>query len=160
MKGGAHPSPFAALSFPNSKKVPIFCWVEFSSRRMAQPSLELTRYGDFLHHSRAALTTRPRRLSATLHIFIYYPYELRQGILEFSDYDIKSCQINYMIKMYLIFEVLRLIGTVYGTARVEQIVIKYSIYGHLLPVKEKHLRESVSSDWTIIAKASCLLSSE
>ena len=30
---------------------------------MAQPSLELTRYGDFLHHSRAALTTRPRRLS-------------------------------------------------------------------------------------------------
>ena len=23
MKGGAHPSPFAALSFPNSKKVPI-----------------------------------------------------------------------------------------------------------------------------------------
>ena len=65
MKGGAHPSPFAALSFPNSKKVPIFCWVdrEFSSRRMAQPSLELTRYGDFLHHSRAALTTQPRRLS-------------------------------------------------------------------------------------------------
>ena len=28
MKGGAHPSPFAALSFPNSKKVPIFCWVD------------------------------------------------------------------------------------------------------------------------------------
>ena len=31
---------------------------------MAQPSLELTRYSDFLHNSRAALTTRPRRLSA------------------------------------------------------------------------------------------------
>ena len=28
MKGGAHPSPFAALSFPNSKKVPIYCWVD------------------------------------------------------------------------------------------------------------------------------------
>ena len=28
MKGGAHPSPFAALAFPNSKKVPIFCWVD------------------------------------------------------------------------------------------------------------------------------------
>ena len=27
MKGGAHPSPFAALSFPNSIKVPIYCWV-------------------------------------------------------------------------------------------------------------------------------------
>ena len=30
---------------------------------MPQPSLELTRYGAFLHHSRAALTTRPRHLS-------------------------------------------------------------------------------------------------
>ena len=27
MQGKAHPSPFAALSFPNSKKVPIYCWV-------------------------------------------------------------------------------------------------------------------------------------
>ena len=66
MKGGAHPSPFAALSFPNSKKGTHFLlgWQrEFSSLRMAQRSLELTRYGDFLHHSRAALTTRPRRLS-------------------------------------------------------------------------------------------------
>ena len=31
MKGGAHPSPFAALSFPNSKKVPIYCWVDRES---------------------------------------------------------------------------------------------------------------------------------
>ena len=67
MKGGAHPSPFAALSFPDSKKVryPFSARLrerEFSSRRTAQPSLELTRYGDFLHHSRAALTTQPRRL--------------------------------------------------------------------------------------------------
>ena len=67
MKGGAHSSPFAALSFPNSKNVPIFCWVDrqFSSRRMAKPSLELTRYGDFLRHNRAALTTPPRRLIIT-----------------------------------------------------------------------------------------------
>ena len=28
MKGGAHPTPFAALSFLNSKKVPIYCWVD------------------------------------------------------------------------------------------------------------------------------------
>ena len=62
--------------------------------------------------------------------------------------------------MYLIFEVLRWIGTVFGTASIVQIIIKYSLYGHLLPVKEKHLRESVSSDWIIIAKASCLLNSE
>ena len=26
VKGGAHPSPFAALSFPGSKNVPIYCW--------------------------------------------------------------------------------------------------------------------------------------
>ena len=36
---------------------------QFSSRRMTKPSLELTLYGDFLHHYRAALTTRPRRFS-------------------------------------------------------------------------------------------------
>ena len=64
MKGGAHLSPFAALSFPNLKKYQFSARLtEFPCRRMAQPSLELTRYGDFLHHSRAALTTRPRRLS-------------------------------------------------------------------------------------------------
>ena len=31
MKGGAHPSPFAALSFPNSKKVTIYCRVDRES---------------------------------------------------------------------------------------------------------------------------------
>ena len=31
MKGGAYPSPFAALAFPNSKKVPIHCWVDRES---------------------------------------------------------------------------------------------------------------------------------
>ena len=65
MAGGAHPSPFAALSFPNSKKVPIYCWVdrEFSGCCMAKPSLELTLYGNFLHHNQVALTTRLGRLS-------------------------------------------------------------------------------------------------
>ena len=28
MKSGAYPSPFAGLPFPNSKKVPIYCWVD------------------------------------------------------------------------------------------------------------------------------------
>ena len=27
MKSGGHPSPFAALSFSNLKKIPIYCWV-------------------------------------------------------------------------------------------------------------------------------------
>ena len=31
MKGRAHPSPFPALSFPNSKKVLIYCWVDRES---------------------------------------------------------------------------------------------------------------------------------
>ena len=64
MKGRANPSPFAALSFPNSKKVPFTAGlIELSSRRMAKMSLELMRYSNFLHHSQAALTTQPRRLS-------------------------------------------------------------------------------------------------
>ena len=59
----AEPIPLLSLPYPSliRKRYPFSA--EFSSRRMAQPSLELTRYGDFLHHSRAALTTRPRRLS-------------------------------------------------------------------------------------------------
>ena len=64
MKGGAYPSPFAALSFPNSKKIPIDSWVDrdFSSCRMAKPSLKLPLYGDFLHHKQASLTTLRRYL--------------------------------------------------------------------------------------------------
>ena len=65
-----------------------------------------------------------------------------------------------MLNMYLIFEALRLIGTVFGTASVVQIIIKYSLYGYLLPVKEKKIRKSFSNDWPITTKASCLLSSE
>ena len=37
-----------------------------------------------------------------------------------------------MLKMYRIFEVLRLVGAVFGTASVVQTVNKYSLYGHLL----------------------------
>ena len=61
-----------------------------------------------------------------------------------------------MLKTVFNFEVLRLIGAVFGTASVVQIIIKYSQYGHLPPFKEKHLPEAFSSDWPIIAKASCL----
>ena len=61
-----------------------------------------------------------------------------------------------MLKMYLIFEVLHLIGAVFGTASVVKTIYKLSLYGHLLPNKEKHSMESFSSDWPIIAKASAL----
>ena len=40
MNGGAHPSPFAVLSFPDYKKVPVYCWVDSffqSSDCEAQP---------------------------------------------------------------------------------------------------------------------------
>ena len=57
-------------------------------------------------------------------------------------------------------EVLRLIGAVFGTASVVQTVNKYSLYGHLLYIQEKHLTESFSSDWATITKATCLPSSE
>ena len=64
MKGGAHPSPFAALSFPNTKRYPFSAGlterVFQSPHGAAEPRTHAIR--DFLHHSRAALTTRPRRL--------------------------------------------------------------------------------------------------
>ena len=65
-----------------------------------------------------------------------------------------------MLKTVLFFEVSRLIGAVFGTASVVQIINKYSLYRHLPPFKEKHLTEAFSTDWPIIVKASCLLSSE
>ena len=70
----------------------------------------------------------------TLHTFIYYPYGLRQGNSEFFYYYIKICQINYILKMYRIFEVLRLVDAVFRTASVVQTANKYSLYGHLLPI--------------------------
>ena len=64
------------------------------------------------------------------------------------------------LKTDLIFEVLHLFSAVYGTDSVVQTINKYPLYGHLLPMKEKHLGKSFSSDLPIIAKASCLPSSE
>ena len=42
-----------ALSFPNSKKVPIYCWVGkvFKSPHGEAKPHELALYGDFLNHS-------------------------------------------------------------------------------------------------------------
>ena len=54
--------------------------------------------------------------------------------------------------MCLIFEVLRLVSAVLGTANVVQTINKSALYGHLLPVKEKQLKKSFSSDWPVIAK--------
>ena len=57
-----------------------------------------------------------------------------------------------MLKLCQIFEVLRLVSAVFGTASVVQTINKSALYRHLLPVKEKQLRKSFSSDWPIIAK--------
>ena len=65
-----------------------------------------------------------------------------------------------MLKMNQIFEVLRLTGAVFGTDSVVQAIYKYPIYGHLLPIQEKHLTEPFPSDWPIITETSCLPSSE
>ena len=53
--------------------------------------------------------------------------------------------------MYLIFEVLRLVIAVFGTASAVQAINKSPPYGHLDPIKEKQLRESFQNDWPIIA---------
>ena len=42
--------------------------------------------------------------------------------------------------MYLLFEALRLISAVFGTPSVVHTIIKYSLYGHLIPTKKEHLR--------------------
>ena len=56
-----------------------------------------------------------------------------------------------MLKMYLIFEVLRLVSAVYGTASTEQTINKSTSYGHLVPIEEKQLRKSFQNDWPSIA---------
>ena len=53
--------------------------------------------------------------------------------------------------MYLIFEVFPLVSAVFGTASVVQTINKSPQYGHLVPIKEKQLRESCQNDWPIIA---------
>ena len=97
MKCGAHPSPFAAFSFPDSKKIPIYCWVDtvtyiyicvfighWLTKRVfpavgwqnlgaiSRPS------GDFLHHYRVTLSTT----SVLLAVFIsrFYKYLITMSI--------------------------------------------------------------------------------
>ena len=53
--------------------------------------------------------------------------------------------------MYLIFEVLRLVSAVFGTASTIQTINKSTPYGRLVPIKEKQLGESFQNDWPIIA---------
>ena len=62
MEGGAHPSNFTALAFPNSQKVPIHCWVDTESFPVVacqSPALNSQPYGHFLHHNWATLTMAP-----------------------------------------------------------------------------------------------------
>ena len=53
--------------------------------------------------------------------------------------------------MYLIFELLHLVSAVFGTASVVQTINKSPLYGYLVPIKEKQLRESFQNDWPITA---------
>ena len=53
--------------------------------------------------------------------------------------------------MYLIFEVLRLVSAVFGTASTIQTINKSTPYGHIVPIKEKQLGESFQNDWPFIA---------
>ena len=53
--------------------------------------------------------------------------------------------------MNLIFEVLHLVSAVFGTASTVQTINKSPSNGHLVPIKEKQLRESFQNDWPIIA---------
>ena len=61
-----HSSPFAALAFPNSKKVPIQSWFDregFPVITWGSPAWNSQPYGAFLHHNWATLTSEPQRLS-------------------------------------------------------------------------------------------------
>ena len=53
--------------------------------------------------------------------------------------------------MYLMFEVLRLVSAVFGTASAVKTINISHPYGHLVRIKEKQLRESFQNDWPIIA---------
>ena len=64
----------------------------------------------------------------------------------------------YMLKISLLN--CSLICAGFRTASVVETINKYCLYGHFLPIKEKHFMEYVSRDWLIIAKSSCLSSSE
>ena len=54
--------PFATFSFPDSKKIQIYCWID-REHFQRSPALNSRSFGDFLHHNQAALTTRLRSLS-------------------------------------------------------------------------------------------------
>ena len=69
MKGTASPSPFVALSFPDSEKVHIYCWVNRESFQVATGSTWVQIHY-LLNHNCASLSTRPQCLSYTNIILI------------------------------------------------------------------------------------------
>ena len=71
MKGTAFPSPFAALSFPDSEKVLIYCWVNRESFQVATGPTWVQMH-DLLNHNCASLSTQPQCLSYTNIILPYF----------------------------------------------------------------------------------------
>ena len=66
MEGRAHPSPFTALSFPDSKKVPVYCWVDRENLKVVEwlRQVSISRpFGDVLLHNRASLMIQLRCFS-------------------------------------------------------------------------------------------------
>ena len=97
----------------------------------------------------------------TFHYFIFMklciPYlpPIQTQAREFKIFRLLNKKLSDRLlvkKLDLIFEVLRSISAVFGTASVVQTINKSSLYGHLLPIKERKLSKSFSSDWPIIAK--------
>ena len=44
-----------------------------------------------------------------------------------------------------------MVRAVFGTASAIETIYKSPLYGHLVPIKEKQLRQSFQNDWPIIA---------
>ena len=79
--------------------------------------------------------------SSTLHFSSFFSVNnLARGNFWYDKYGLWLDKPSPDQKFYLIFEVLHLIGVVFGTASVVQTINKYLLDGHLLPIKENHFQ--------------------
>ena len=64
IKSGVHISPFAVLSFPDSKQIPIYCWGDRERFPIVGWPNSVSNFrpsGDFVQDHRVDLPTRPRK---------------------------------------------------------------------------------------------------